>query len=484
MPLNFSKDDKTTSSVLWLSINTLTSKILWLVTLVMLMRYLGPSDYGLLASSWAVFGLLAAITDLGMGQSMLRSGSRDILSHRYYFKVVLSVKILITSLILIIILGAAYLYDGEHLETKWFIYIAAGAAILFDHFQTIFMYTAQIIARLKIFTLLRIGQSMFLLILMYVFLSKNGSVFSVSIIHMLTALCFILVNVVVFYNLNEIKELPYNKLRLHAVMSDGIPFLSSILLNLAYYRVDIILLALLTNQKLTGIYSGQYQLILILYTFPSMLVSALLPKMYQISNDKNELRKVFDVCSKYLNVLSILIFPCVFFYAKEIMNLIGGEEFSEEYHGLQILSFLILMFSFTVVLNTLVVVNKISIRLLCELIALIITILLGPLMIKSFGLPGMASIAAFSYLCSGFIGIWYLNKKNHIQLSASLGNFMKLILYALPASIVFYISDANYLINCMAYIILCLLSFMYLKVWDSEDKLRLTRIVKFFNYSK
>ena len=473
---------KTISAALWLGLNSIASKVIWAATLIVLMHNLGPKSYGLLASTWAYFGLIAALTDIGSGQSMLRTASRNPSMLKSYLSTVLILKGTLTTFALTLVCILFFVYQEDNLFQKWVIIFFAGGAILFDHFQTLYVYVSQIIHRLGTYTIIRLCQSVLLFITLWLILIIGGREDEVSIAHFLITLIFMFVSGYVFFTIREISDLSRVPITINRVIREGIPFLGTALLNLAYYRIDVILLSLLATQKLTGIYSGQYQLILTLYAFPAILVSAILPGLYKLSKMKDGIKYNLNIACKYLNILGMLFFPCIFFYAKEIMELIGGQEFTEEYQGLQILSFLIPMFMFTVILNALVAIDKIKLRLICELSALLIIICFGPFAIAYFGLIGMASIAVSSYLFSGLLGIRFLWMRGYCQISKILFDFSKIILAVIPGLLIFLFSNAHYSINCVLYILLFLTGLSILKIWDSQDKMRFKHVLNFFKF--
>ena len=477
-------EHKPISDALWLGVNSITSKILWAFTLILLMHELGPEGFAYITVGWAYFGLLAAVTDFGSAQSYLRKSSRDINYLKSYFLKVLMIKTFSTMSIIVSSIVLIYLMSNNLLTYRSKVLLLAGAAIMIDHFYVVFSYTAQLIGKLRIFTIIRVTQSVAILSVFYFILNFGGKELEVSIAHLMLTLLFLLIGMYYFLKFEEIKSLKKSNINTKDIIKEGMPFLSSSILNLAYYRVDVILLSYFATQTLTGIYSGQYQIILTFYAIPAILISAILPSMYKLNNDSEGIKNNLIVVSKYLNAIGIFLFPIVYLYSMEIMEIVGGEEFSVEHQGLKILSLLLLMFMFTVVLNALVAVDKIKDRIICETTALLVILIFGPFAIINYDLIGMAMIAIISYLLSGVLGIRFLVSAGYMDLFKILKDILKLIASIIPSISILLFLDISIIVKLTLYIVLFLICLKIFKVWDYEDMSRFKYVAsKLYRYS-
>ena len=206
--------------------------------------------------------------------------------------------------------------------------------------------------------------------------------------------------------------------------------------------------------------------------------------MYKLNNDSEGIKNSLIVVSKYLNAIGIFLFPIVYLYSMEIMEIVGGEEFSVEHQGLKILSLLLLMFMFTVVLNALVAVDKIKDRIICETTALLVILIFGPFAIINYDLIGMAMIAIISYLLSGVLGIRFLVSAGYMDLFKILKDILKLIASIIPSISILLFLDISIIVKLTLYIVLFLICLKIFKVWDYEDMSRFKYVAsKLYRYS-
>ncbi len=474
--------NKTIEGVFWLLAANAATKLLWAGSIIMLMHSLGPTDYGLLATTWAAAGLAAGLTDFGAGQAMLREASRDAGKTLPFLRVGIVIKTCLTiPLWIAVVASSVFLLQGKNASSAWLIAIilAAGAPLV-DHYQAFFTYVTQIMHRLDVFAFWRTGYFLAVLLAFATASYLHGTILWVSVAYFVLTLVYALAFGWRIFLLAGGGEYRASSVSVREAVQTGLPFLGTTMLGLAYYRLDVMLLGYLGSDYAAGIYSGQYQLILVFYMIPGVIFSALFPDLYRNSRNKDYLQQRFTRVCRYLNVLAWLATPCLFFEAKEIMLLLGGRAFAEDYHSLRILCFFVPMFVFGVALNFLTTTDRLASRIRCEVAALGITLVGGVLAVPSYSTDGMSLVALIAYAASGIPALAILAREDQISLKPMFKDVLTMSLVMGPALAVFWLPLPYWWLECVLFWIAAAAGLLVARFWDEADRELLRNFMTLF----
>ncbi len=460
--------------MLWILSANIATKVLWAGSIMVIMRGLGPDGYGLLATVWAFSGLTAGVSDLGAGQAMLRRCARDGQATLPYLRTTLLIKACLTTPLWLTVALLSLWFRRGSAEWTWpwmAIVGLAALAPLIDHFQTVFTAITQLLRRLDLYAGWRAACFAAVLIIFASVLSMGGSTLGIS-----TGYCLVILAYVLGFG-HHVLRLVHGAYRgasgrypLAAAIREGIPFLGTTLLALAYYRVDVMLLGFLGSDREAGIYAGQYQLVLIFYMIPGALFSVLFPDLYRGSRDAGFLQAQFDRNCRYLNLLAWLVTPCLFFQAHTVMNVLGGAAFASDYHSLQVLCFFVPMVSFGVALNFLTAMDKLPARIGCESLALLVTFLGGAVVIPVFSTIGMAVVALVAYALSGTFALVILARQGGIRLIQAGRDWAHMAVRIIPALFVFGLPEAFGWLKGALFIASAIVILSLSRFWNREDE--------------
>jgi O-antigen/teichoic acid export membrane protein len=116
-------------------------------------------------------------------------------------------------------------------------------------------------------------------------------------------------------------------------------FSTTIAINI-YVHSDITVLGFLRSDAEVGVYSLASKIYLAIEACFNALISAMVPRLaFYLGTDEQE--KYQALLHKTKNVLFLIMLPSMtglFFLSKDIMTLLGGQEYTSGYHALQILS--------------------------------------------------------------------------------------------------------------------------------------------------
>jgi len=112
----------------------------------------------------------------------------------------------------------------------------------------------------------------------------------------------------------------------------------TLIFNLIYFRVDMLILALVKSSSEVGLYGLSYKVFDLALVFPIFLINASYPVMVSsLAQSKEELLKFSKKILAVLLAVSLLAFIVIFIFSPQIIKIIGGESFFGSIFSLRIL---------------------------------------------------------------------------------------------------------------------------------------------------
>jgi O-antigen/teichoic acid export membrane protein len=111
------------------------------------------------------------------------------------------------------------------------------------------------------------------------------------------------------------------------LLKKSLPYFLWSIFAVIYYRIDAVMLSLMTADKVVGWYGGAYRFFDVFMFFPSILTTVIFPIFSRLSISKvNQLASVLHKGFKYLLLFGVLIGIMVFFFSKQIVVIFLGLE--------------------------------------------------------------------------------------------------------------------------------------------------------------
>jgi O-antigen/teichoic acid export membrane protein len=117
----------------------------------------------------------------------------------------------------------------------------------------------------------------------------------------------------------------------------SLPLGATMIVNFLYFRLDVVLLSILTGNEAVAVYGLAYRVLEGLMVFPAYFMLALFPEIARLTGQKE---RVDGIVRAALGAMEVLVLPLVLvfvLYADEVILLIGGERFDEAAWVLRIL---------------------------------------------------------------------------------------------------------------------------------------------------
>lgn len=361
-----------------LGVSSVFGKLCWTISLMLMMRALGPEHYGALMVLWSLVGILAPLTDAGFSQLLLREGARRpawiapilrcaVLSRLILGAVIVYILVLVTrcSVSPIATLGVGVL-------------VLAVVAPLLDSFFLTATAVAQTEQRISQLSAWRVTGFASLPIMLFLALPSlpqvQASAGAYAFASFLTLSGFFLTRAC-----NARQELdnapaqppPFSKLTMEAL-----PFLFMGIAATAYGKIEVAVLGTVRGVEDAGFYHAAYQGILLVFSLSEIVFTAIFATLYRTGARPELLESRWRPICRMLCTISVLALPPLWWHAAEVMAFLGGAEFAEAAPLLRALLPMLALLPAAAALNFLLLLDQPRARATIDTACVLITALL------------------------------------------------------------------------------------------------------------
>lgn len=344
-----------------IAFNTVTQLISKLITtaisvvmLSVLARYLGVAGFGDYSTALAFVGFVAILADMGLYTIAVREVSKQEKDEKYILSNIFTLRIVLASLFLCIAPTIGFLIPVYTYDVKIGILIASIGSffVLLDQIF-VGVFQAHLKMHIRAWTEVVARTALLLMVLYFAWQGFPLIYFFIAqgIAHGLQALLsWRLSRRIISFGLAF--DIEYWKKTLYEALPLGIV----IALGMVYFKVDSVMLSLMTNSETVGIYTAPYKVLEVLILFPAIFMNSVFPVISRYVQQKDDR---FDASfQKSFDFMSLFAFPIlvgVLLAAKGIIHLIVGEAFVGSVQVLQVLIFAVFIIFFGTVFGNFIV---------------------------------------------------------------------------------------------------------------------------------
>jgi len=297
------------------------------VVSIIVVRYLGPKDFGLFSYALSFFWLFGSLSTLGLEAITTREivkypDKKDEINGTVFF------LRLAGSISAIIIIALTLFLTGEETYTAILILILSGS-FLFQSFSVIEYYFRGIVkAKYNAYAL---SVSVILssaLKIIFILIKAPLVYFVFAVVFEYAALA---VGLIAVYHHNKFSTFnwKYSKALASSLLKDSWPLMLSGLVVMVYMRIDQIMIKNMMSVEAVGYYSAAVRLCEAWYFIPVTLCNSIFPAIVNAKNVsvefyQNRMQKLYDI----LTWMAIGIAIPVTIFSDKIILLLFGEEFS------------------------------------------------------------------------------------------------------------------------------------------------------------
>lgn len=457
-------------NVSWVMISQTIVSILGFVWTIMIARYLGVNDYGILGFATSIVSLLGITQDLGITNYSIRQIATDNNSAKKYLGNIIPLKLLLSlGTFGILSIALILMKSDETTITITLLFLVEGI------FQTIMgtlngTFQAFEKGKYQGITNLILNISLFIFIILSIFtdLGLLGIVGS-----------YILANIIGFiyeyYTLNKLIVKPkfeFDRSFCKKLIRVSFPFAVTGILYSIYYSIDVVMLTNISGDYATGLYNATYKLISVLTIIYSMYTTVIYPEMSKFFKDDKGLLKIsYEKSIKYVSIVMAPLAIATMIYSSDIINLIYGQEFDAAAPLLSILIWTAFIIFINSPGNTLLNAShkEVTVTKIYGLAA-IFNIMMNFILIPYLSYIGAALTTVLSDILIFSLQKYVIHKNFENPDKKFYLDLGKIVIGSIFLGGILYILNLNMWIAIPIGIIIYLITIILFKVFDDDDK--------------
>lgn len=461
----------------WLAISQIIASVCAFIWTVLIARYLGVNDYGILGFAISLTGIMGITVDFGISTHIVRhiatnyDSAPKYLGNAIPLKSLFSIGSLFLTLIILILLKSneltitvTLLFMIEKIINSFF-------GLFNGSFQAFEEGKYQGIGN-TIFNLILLA---FILISIYTDLGLYGITISYLLANIITV-------IYAYYALNKNIVKPkfeFDKSFCKKIFLYSLPFAATSVLFSVYYSIDLVMLSQMIGDYPTGIYNATYKLISVLTLFYGVYNAVVFPVMSKFfKNDKNLLIVTFEKSIKYLLLIIIPLAFATMFYSADIIQLIYGHEYDAASTPLSILIWTVCLLFVNGACNNLLNASYKEITITkIYAIAATFNVVLNFFIIPNYSYNGAAITTVLSDLLILIIQIYVLYKMGYRVNKKLYFDIGKIIIGSGILGISLYLLNLNMWVALPVGIIIYFAVVYLLRLFDNDDKFILKEII-------
>lgn len=396
--------EKVIFNIFWLFFDKVIRMGFGVFVLILLARYLGPEQYGLINYSQSLVAIALAISGFGLYGIMVRDlvitdDKYTLLGTAFTIRFVAAIVAYIGLMTTIIVLRP---------EDQTSIYIVAilGFSLFFNTSDIVrYWYESQVNSRYTVF----VENSVFMLLaaikllMIYFQCSVIAFVYAFTVETALSGLLLFFV----YSKQEKLRQWQFSWSKAKGLLKDSWPLIISAFAWIVYTRIDQIMIGQMLGDKEVGLYSAATRLSDVANFFPMIIASSIIPA---ILKHKDSARKIYEQQFQdiYYLIITIMVFLAIFtlFFADDIISLLYGNAYIASSSVLKI-HFWVIVFNALAVISGKYFINDDNqmLNMSRHTLGVILNIPLNYFLIPTLGIEG----AAIATLASSVITYYFFD---------------------------------------------------------------------------
>ena len=462
----------------WMSVSQVITSICAFLWTILIARYLGVSDYGIVSFAISFTGIIVIFMDLGMSTYI----TREISKHRnlvtkyvnniFFFKILLAIFLFFLSGLILVLLGSPSLTLIVTLIFTFEMIAISMVGFLNGVFQAFEELKYQSIGTILNSGLLLIG----ILLTMY----HNWGVIAIAFSYVVGYFIYFLYMFIKYVQKFSFPKMEINLPFIKSIVINSLPFGLTNFFYTIYFSIDVVMLSYLAGDYSTGLYKSAYNIITVFTTFFPVYQNVIFPVMSKFFEESRDLIKVsYELSVKYLLLFILPISVGIFFYARPVVDLIYNNQYSLATTPVQILiwtvSFLFINGAASTLLNAVdreVIVTKIYIA------AAIFNVILNFILIPLYSYDGAAIATVLSEVLITILTLYYIFQTDFKLDIGLLKTVIKLIIATIILAIVLYLINVSVWLAIPIGLVVYIILLFVTRVVDDNDKYIINELLK------
>lgn len=454
------------TSVLFLS--QLISYILAFFYTLYSARYLGTTNFGIISFATAISGLFAIGTDLGLSTLTIREVARDksrtykYLGNHGSIKFILSV-LTMTALVIFVNIGT---FDNI---TKYVVYLI-GSSVIINAFGGIFSSLFRAYEQMEYQSISEILNATLLFIGILLCVFTKQSVIMVSLVYVIASLAVLLYNFAMCTRNYGLIHFQFDFKFWKYLIGNAYPLAITSIFALISFKMNTILLNMLTSSAVVGEYTAAFNLMQALIFIPTVFSTAIMPifaKFYVDSKDM--LAYSYKKSLKYLTIISMPISMGTLVLSEKIIMFIYGPAYVNTIPILELIIWALPAIFLSYILGTSIAsINKQHETIKATFICLLFSTIGNYILINLFSGVGAAMITVLNEISMVIFYMYIMHKYGYqVPLKEIL---FKPFIASVVMGIVVYFVNLELFSSVFIGIIVYFATVFIIKTFDEDDK--------------
>ena len=336
----------------WIGVANLIVKPIWFLFLVYTARTLGAEDFGRFTFSVSFVMMFAILYELGLELFTVKEvatkkqSSQKLLGNCLIIKLILAPIVSLFIIVIIHVLG----YSGTTLFAVYWAIIYVFFTTTTNYLRTFFRGFEKI--NFEAYSM--IIEKLILFVLGGFALISNAGV--VNFLKLLTLGSFISLigTAVILFNKLVKPDFTLDIKLILEILKKAWPFALMNIFMLIYFRIDVVMLSMMKNETIVGLYSSSYRIMEMLIMIPAAIMIPIYPAMSRLfRDDSNKFNKLSKNTTKLMLLFSLPVTLAVYIFAGQLMGVFYFDsEFLSAIPALKILAWVLPFSCLTFVFGT------------------------------------------------------------------------------------------------------------------------------------
>ena len=311
----------------WMIASQTVTNLCAFVWTILMARYLGTSDFGILSFAISLSTVVGVLMDSGTQTYIVRAISKDYDRTERYFektvplKVVLSVLIIAGTVLFLILTGRS-----DSVINVSFIMLCQYAFLSMNGF---FYGIFQAYEKMEYQSIASALNAIVLLVIVFLTIYLDLGLYGMAFGYLIAIFCAFLYIYSKIGNLNFKPHYNFDYSFSKELLKAALPFGLTGIFYSIYFTIDMTMLQYLATNAAVGMYNASYKIVSLITTFYAFYPQVIFPVMVKLFEDSADLLKFsYERSIKYLLLIILPICAGVILYAEPLMTLIYGSQYA------------------------------------------------------------------------------------------------------------------------------------------------------------
>lgn len=452
------------------------SLLLNFISITLIARYLGVTDFGLFSYTVALVSIIAKLIDFGLVTVTFRESSKE--KENYNFlNTAITLRIVLFVIVIVFFNGIAWLFKFSNLEILLSNILLLNVILSskFQNFRELLDIPFKITLTSHYSMIALLLDNFLLLVLIFIIIQLKLGIIFVVLVYVISNLPGFLYLIYSLYKRHEYR-FRFTLHRTTWLIKESLPLFVYVLLAVLIQQVDILLLKNLDSEFSAGIYSAAMRLTLPLMIIPSAIVSTIFSTLVKnVGLDENRNKLINRFIFKTLFLISFGFTVLIGFKSTDIVTLVFGPDYLKSALALILLLFTqIFLFSNYFTINLLTIYNKQRKTMTYAVIVLLINFILNIVFIPLYSFNG-AGIAKLVAVAVGTFTLLIITRDDRINPGILNMRFFAWIVILFTA--IMLVSSFSLFIYIILSIMLLILITLLLKYFSNEEILMILKLI-------